>query len=108
MQIIPLSSLIKNVNATGVKSAAGTGSGAITSSNINGDSFTNIFSDAVNNLKQTEAVAETENEKLLTGETDDIHTAMIAAQKAEVAVNLAVTIRDKVITAYNEVMNMQV
>jgi flagellar hook-basal body complex protein FliE len=98
MQITPLTSLISNLNTTGTSAVSG----------ANSSSFTNIFSDAINNLKETEATATAENEKLLTGESDDIHTAMIASQKAEVAVQLAVQIRDKVIASYNEVMNMQV
>jgi flagellar hook-basal body complex protein FliE len=95
MQVNPISSAISGIG--NLKNITGSG-----------ESFTNIFGDALNNLKQTEAVAETENAKLLTGESDDIHTAMIASQKAEVAVNLAVQIRDRVLTAYNEVMNMQI
>lgn len=98
MQITPLTNLIPNLNSTAASSST---------SSTNG-SFTNIFSDALNNLQQTETDAENENEKLLTGQSDDIHTAMIASQKADVAVELAVQIRDKVISAYNEVMNMQV
>lgn len=98
MQITPLTSIINNLNTTGTSGSTG----------AKNSSFTNIFSDAVNNLKDTEATAASENEKLLTGQSDDIHTAMIASQKAEVAVELAVQIRDKVIASYNEVMNMQV
>jgi len=49
-----------------------------------------------------------ENENLLTGETDSIHTPVIAGQKAELALSLAVQVRNKVIEAYHEIMNMQV
>ena len=98
MQITPLTSIIHNINTTGASGSA----------SANKSSFTNVFSDALNNLNETEATAESENEKLLTGESDDIHTAMIASQKAEIAVDFAVQIRDKVIASYNEVMNMQV
>jgi flagellar hook-basal body complex protein FliE len=98
MQISPLNSILTNIGTTNTKSVTSTGD----------SSFPSIFSDIINNVKETEATALSENEKLLTGESDDIHTAMIASQKAEVAVNLAVQVRDKVINAYNEVMNMQV
>ncbi len=71
-------------------------------------SFSDIFGDALDNVKETEAQALAANEALLTGESDDLHGAMIASKKAEMAVSLAVQIRNKVISAYNEVMNMQV
>ena len=73
-----------------------------------GESFTDLFGDLINNIKTTEAAAEEENRKILTGESDDTHSALIASQKAQIAVELAVAVRDKVIAAYNEVMNMQV
>jgi len=71
-------------------------------------SFSNILSDALDNIQETEAEAETANEALLTGESDDIHTALIAAQKAEIAVSVAVEVRDRVIEAYNSIIDMQV
>ena len=71
-------------------------------------SFSNILSDALDNMKETEAAAETANEALLTGESDDIHSALIASQKAEIAVSLAVEVRDRVVEAYNSIIDMQV
>jgi flagellar hook-basal body complex protein FliE len=71
-------------------------------------SFTEILSDAINSAQESEGSAKIENAALLTGETDDLHTPVIEAQKAELALDLAIQIRNKVINAYNEVMNMQV
>jgi flagellar hook-basal body complex protein FliE len=70
--------------------------------------FSNILSEAVDNIKETEAAEQAANNALLTGESDDIHTALIAAQKAEVAVSYAVQIRNKLIESYDKIMNMQV
>jgi flagellar hook-basal body complex protein FliE len=70
--------------------------------------FSNVLSQALESIKETEAEAETANEALLTGESDDLHTALIAAQKAEVAVSLAVEVRDRVLEAYNTILGMQV
>jgi len=71
-------------------------------------SFTDILSDAINSAQESEGSVQDENTALLTGETDDLHTPVIEAQKAELALDLAIQIRNKVISAYNEVMNMQV
>jgi flagellar hook-basal body complex protein FliE len=71
-------------------------------------SFSNIFSEALDFIDQTEAESQAANEAILTGESDDIHTALIASQKAEIAVSYAVEVRNKVVEAYNSIMNMQV
>ncbi len=72
-----------------------------------GSSFTDILTDAMNAAQETQKSVEVENEALLTGETDSLHTPIIEAQKAELALNLAIQVRNKVISAYNEVMGMQ-
>lgn len=45
--------------------------------------------------------------KLATGENKDIHGTMIKMQKAEVATNLMVAVRNKVIAAYDDIKRMQ-
>jgi len=72
------------------------------------ESFSNILNDAIDYIEETEAESNAASEALLTGESDDIHTALIASQKAEIAVSYAVQIRNKMIEAYNDIMNMQV
>lgn len=59
----------------------------------------------VNGLDQQSAEMKT---KLLTGQVDDIHQVMIAAEKADLAFQLTVQIRNKVIEAYQEIMRMQI
>jgi flagellar hook-basal body complex protein FliE len=71
-------------------------------------SFSNILSEAIGNIAEAKAQAQAANDALLTGDSGDIHTALIAAQKAEVAVSYAVEIRNRVIEAYNNIMEMQV
>lgn len=95
MQISNVSSIVPKINNT----AAGVSSGE--------SSFTNILTDAINNAKDTESSAQQQNVSLLTGDTDDLHTPMIEAQKAELALSLAIQVRNKVVEAYNEVMRMQ-
>ncbi len=71
-------------------------------------SFTDILGDAMGSAQDTEGAVQAQNAALLTGETDDLHTPLIEAQKAELALNLAIQIRNKVISAYNDVMGMQI
>ncbi len=97
MEISQISNLVSSLNNTG--------STGKTSASSN---FTDILSDAIGSAQDTEASAQEQNAALLTGETDDLHTPIIEAQKAELALNLAIQIRNKVVDAYNQVMNMQV
>ncbi|MGI6151283.1 MAG: flagellar hook-basal body complex protein FliE [Christensenellales bacterium] len=71
-------------------------------------SFSNILSEAIDAIKQTEAEAAEAAAALLTGESTDLHTALIAAQKAEIAISYTVEIRNRILEAYNNIMNMQV
>jgi flagellar hook-basal body complex protein FliE len=46
--------------------------------------------------------------KAATGEVDNIHDVTIASQQAKLALELTVTIRDKAVEAYQEIMRMQI
>lgn len=59
----------------------------------------------VNNLQQS---ADTAIEKLATGEEKDVHNTLIAMEKAGVAFQLTMQIRNKALEAYQEIMRMQV
>jgi len=54
-----------------------------------------------------QAQADSAAEKLVTGENKDIHGTMIALQKAGVAMDLMLEVRNKVIAAYEEIKRMQ-
>lgn len=71
-------------------------------------SFQQVFEQAINSVKQTEADADNEYMKLATGQTDDLHNLSIASQKASLSVQMLVQIRDKAMDAYNEIMRMNV
>lgn len=71
-------------------------------------SFLNILDDAIQNVNQTEQESTADTIALLTGEGGDLHTSMIAMEKADIALQLATQIRNKILDAYNEIMRMQV
>lgn len=75
------------------------------------DLFGSLLESAVSNIQETNTYindANTEQIKLAMGETDNTHDLTIALQKAETALQYTVAVRDKVLTAYKELMNMQV
>jgi flagellar hook-basal body complex protein FliE len=73
-----------------------------------GGSFADILTEAFGATSHTDAVDKLSSLELLMGESDDLSGLMIDMQKAELSLNLALQIRNKVIDAYNEVMRMSV
>ncbi|MCD7825343.1 MAG: flagellar hook-basal body complex protein FliE [Clostridiaceae bacterium] len=72
--------------------------------------FDSILDSAVQLISETNAysnAAEEEELKFATGETDSIHDVMIAQQKANVSLQYTVAVRDAFVTAYKEIMNLQ-
>ena len=74
--------------------------------------LTSNFADILSGSLKTAAEADTMDKvsalELLTGQSDDMSGLLLDAQKAELSLNLALQIRNKVIDAYNEIMRMQV
>ncbi len=68
------------------------------------NSFTNIFENAVQSVKTTQAELDIQQYLLATGEIDDPHNVTIAAANAQLSVDLLVQIRNSALEAYNELM----
>jgi len=70
--------------------------------------FADILTESLRTASKADAIDKGSTLGLLMGETDDLSGILIDAQKAEIALQLALQIRNKVIDAYNEVMRMSV
>jgi len=75
--------------------------------NAGGSSFSDMFNKALSNVAGSDYADKTSNLGLITGEIDNLHSATIAAEKAEIMLNLTVQVRNKVIEGYQEIMRMQ-
>lgn len=83
----------------------GLGSGA---PGADGDlNFGDLLKQALQEVNQASATAEVEARNLMTGESADMHTAMLAVQKADLSFQMMMAVRSKLIDAYREVMRMQ-
>ena len=69
--------------------------------------FEQVLQNAIQNVEQFQREANQTVGKFLSGETEELHTAALATQKAELAFDLGLQVRNKVIDAYQEVMKMQ-
>jgi flagellar hook-basal body complex protein FliE len=71
-------------------------------------SFGEFLTDALNNVNQLQNDASKASMNLAAGKIQDISEVTIAAEKATVALQLTMQVRNKVVEAYQEVMRMQV
>ena len=69
--------------------------------------FSDLVADAVGQAMRLEDQARLAVDGLMTGAGVDVHQAMIAEQKAEMAFELALSVRNKAVEAYQQVMGMQ-
>ncbi len=69
--------------------------------------FSDLLTDAVGQVNQLEQQAQTAVTGLMTGNGVDVHQAMIATQKADMAFELALAVRNKAVQAYQTVIGMQ-
>jgi flagellar hook-basal body complex protein FliE len=72
-----------------------------------GGGFAVSLADAVDNLQQLHSTSNQLAVQAVTGSLDDIHTAVIAASRAQVTLELVAAVRNKGIDAFNEIMRMQ-
>jgi flagellar hook-basal body complex protein FliE len=71
-------------------------------------SFSEILKDSIQKVGELEKQANTEVEKLAKMESQDIHNTMISIEKADLSFQLMMQVRNKIISAYEEIMRMQV
>jgi len=69
--------------------------------------FADLITDAVGQVSQLESQADAAVKGLMTGSGVDVQDAMIATQKADMAFELALAVRNKAVQAYQSVMGMQ-
>jgi flagellar hook-basal body complex protein FliE len=66
-----------------------------------------VFERAIQRLEHMRGEADDAVQKLLTGQGGELHTIALAAQRAEIAFDLGLQVRNKIVSAYQEVMRMQ-
>lgn len=97
-------SSIRNIQSEAVAQAA-------QQTKVDGDStFDSIFSTALGMLDETNELqnaAESLEIQFALGLADNTHDLQIAQKKANTALAYTVAVRDKVLEAYNSIMNMQ-
>jgi flagellar hook-basal body complex protein FliE len=72
-----------------------------------GNSFKNILSNAIGEVESARSDAAKSVEQFLSGNGEDLHSTILATQRAELEFQMLMQVRNKVVSAYQEIMKMQ-
>ncbi len=70
--------------------------------------FSSFLRDALDKVNEQQIVSDEYKKLLVTGDVDNLHDVTIAAEKANISLQLTLGIRNKIIEAYREIMRMQI
>ncbi|MEK7279872.1 MAG: flagellar hook-basal body complex protein FliE [Nitrospirota bacterium] len=71
-------------------------------------SFFDTLNESIEKVNEIQKTADSAVEDLAVGNTQNIHSTMIAMEKADVSFQLMMQVRNKLVSAYEEIMRMQV
>jgi len=72
-----------------------------------GTNFGDILKSAVHSVDQVNDTAASQVSNLLQGGSGDVNSVMIAVEKADVSFQLMMQVRNKIVSAYQEIEKMQ-
>jgi len=78
------------------------------SSSAGGGEFKNMFESAVQQVESSRQSADAAVKSYLSGENTELHSTILATQDAEMQFDMFMQVRNKVVSAYQEIMKMQV
>jgi flagellar hook-basal body complex protein FliE len=73
-----------------------------------GGAFNDVLSSAIQTVEGFHNNASASVERFLSGEGEELHTTVIATQQAELSFEMFLQARNKVVSAYQEIMRMQI
>jgi len=71
-----------------------------------GNSFKNILNNAIGEVEGSRSDAAKSVEQFLSGNGGDLHSTILATQRAELEFQMFMQVRNKVVSAYQEIMKM--
>ena len=80
---------------------------ALPSSTQAAPGFQSALETAIGQVENSRTVADNAIQKFLSGENQEIHSTILATQDAELQFEMLMQVRNKVVSAYEEIMKMQ-
>ena len=75
---------------------------------VEGGGLKSTFENLLQEVNQQQLTAKSKQVDLMVSENKDIHGTMLALEKADLSMRLMLQVRNKLVSAYEEVMRMQV
>lgn len=96
IQSIGTNSILNNLNISNT-----------TEEKTNGTSFSNVLSDAISKVNDSEVNANNKIESLIKGEYVEMHEVMLAMQESVLSLQALIEVRNKTVEAYQEISKLQ-
>ena len=96
IQSISTNSILNNLNISNT-----------TEEKTNGTSFSNVWSDAISKVNDSEVNANNTIESLIKGEDVEMHEVMLAMQESVLSLQALIEVRNKTVEAYQEISKLQ-
>ena len=96
IQSIGTNSILNNLNISNT-----------TEQKTNGTSFSNVLSDAISKVNDSEVNANNKIESLIKGEDVEMHEVMLAMQESVLSLQALIEVRNKTVEAYKEISKLQ-
>lgn len=84
-----------------------TAEGAAATSGDGSPEFVDVLHSALDDMQQLQGAAASQVAGVLDGTGADVHTALIAVEKADLSFQLMMQVRNKIVSAYQEISRMQ-
>ena len=96
IQSIGTNSILNNLNISNT-----------TEEKTNGTSFSNVLSDAISKVNDSEVNANNKIESLIKEEDVEMHEVMLAMQESVLSLQALIEVRNKTVEAYQEISKLQ-
>ena len=96
IQSISTNSILNNLNISNT-----------TEEKTNGTSFSNVLSDAISKVNDSEVNSNNKIESLIKGEDVEMHEVMLAMQESVLSLQALIEVRNKTVEAYQEISKLQ-
>lgn len=94
---------IPGVNGLGQKIGVG---GSTSPASVGGTDFVQTLEETMQKVEALQTEAEKQVEGMVSGQGVDIHSAMIAVEKADLSFQLMMQVRNKIVDAYQQISQM--
>ncbi len=104
-----LDSMLAELRSVSAVTSAGGGKSAATADTVGGTDFSQALKSAIDQVSQAQKSAQQMTQDFASGgDNVNLQDVMMNLQKASLSFQQMVQVRNKLVTAYNNIMNMQV